>query len=293
MALRFALVVALAAVVFVCPRAAEACAVCATGDATLVPAEGERAFRDRVQLVADFRAGRVEEGGINVDDRRLELSGSYAPSEDLLFTLGVPALTRSISSRAGDLERTSLGDVELRVRATRGRLLAGGVRERFGVFAALKLPTAPQESDPSGALLASALQPGCGSLVPAAGLDYGLARGVWSGFGGLSLWLPFPVRSGPHAGDSIRLAARVQWQPVSFLAVRVGPSFQLDTAGELASGVDDPNSGGVLGYAAGEVALRPVTDLVVSFGAFYPALQLLRGDHREGPIAFATVSYDL
>jgi hypothetical protein len=289
---RFAAVVALAAAVGTLSSPAYACAVCATSDATLTPSGSERPFRSRLQAIADFRAGSVEEGGVTVDDRRLELSAAYAPSEDILLSLGVPALTREISSSAGDVERSSLGDVELRLRVVRTRVLTGGARERFGVLVALKLPTAPEEGDASGALLASALQPGCGSLVPAAGFDYALAKGAWSGYGGISLWLPFAVRTGPHAGDSLRAGARAQWQPFHTVAARVGPSFQIDTAGELANGGDDPNSGGVIGYAAGELAFMPATDLVVSVGGLFPALQVLRGDHHEGPIASATVSYD-
>ncbi|MGO8998533.1 MAG: hypothetical protein ACLQVI_34870 [Polyangiaceae bacterium] len=287
-----AVAVAFAAVCGIVSPPAFACAVCATSDATIAPGDSERPFRSRLQGIADFRAGSVEEGGVTVADRRLELSASYAPNDDLLLTLGVPALTREISSSAGDVARTSLGDVELRLRVVRARTLAGGARERFGVLVELKLPTAPEEFDAAGAPLASTLQPGCSALVPAAGLDYAIAKGKWSGYGGVSLWLPFSVRAAPHAGDSLRAGARLQWQPIHALAVRAGPSFQLDTAGELANGADDPNSGGVIGYAAGELAFTPATDLVVSVGALYPALQVLRGDHHEGAIASATVSYD-
>jgi hypothetical protein len=273
-------------------RPSRACAVCATGDATLTPAGAERPFQNRIQGVADFRAGSVEAGRVMVNDRRLEVSGSYAPSDGFLLTVGVPALTRAISSGAGEAERTSLGDVELRLRVVRSRLLAGGMRERFGVLFELKLPTAPEETDASGVLLASSLQPGCSALVPAAGVDYAVAKGAWSGYAGVSLWLPFAVRAAPHAGDSLRAGARVQWQPVRAVAVRAGPLVEVDTAGELASGADDPNSGGVIGFAAGEVAFTPATDLVLSVGALYPALQALRGDHHEGAIASATVAFD-
>jgi hypothetical protein len=277
---------------------ARACAVCATADPTLTPPESGSAFRNRLLTTLDVREGSASAGGVRVDDRRLELAATYAPTATLLMTLAVPALYRGISTGAGtgqsatDIDRASLGDVELRVRTVRSRTLAGGARQRFGVLAVLKGPTAPLQADGTGALLPSVLQPGCSSIVPAAGMDYAIAHGQWSGYGSISLWLPIPVRAAPHAGDSLRAGARVQWQPLHVLALRAGPSVRLDTAGELAGGGTDPNSGGLIAYAAGELVASLATDFVVEVGALYPALQLLRGDHHEGPIAMASLSYD-
>jgi hypothetical protein len=277
--------------------AAHACAVCATADPTLSSTESEGSFRNRLQTSLDLREGSAFAGGVLVVDRRLELSGTYAPTPSSLLTVAVPALARDVSALAptgaSDVTRTSLGDVELRFRTVRARTLSGGARQRYGVLAALKLPTAPLESDGEGALLPSVLQPGCSSIVPAAGLDYAIAHGAWSATGSVSLWLPIPVRTAaPHAGDSLRAGARVQWQPLTVLAVRAGPSVRVDTAGELAGGGTDPNSGGIIAYAAGELVASVATDFVVQVGALYPALQLLRGDHHEGPVATATLSYD-
>jgi hypothetical protein len=275
------------------PRVARACAVCATADTTLTPQGQEQPFAGRLHASVDVRAGGVEAGGIQVDDRRAELAFAYAPSETLLLTLGVPALSRSIVSPDGaTADRTSLGDIELGLHVVRTRHFDGGLTQRFGVFVGLKLPTAPREADATGAVLSSVLQPGCGSLVPAGGFDYALRSAVWSAYGSLSLWLPFAVRAGPHAGESLRASVRAQWQPTRTIALRAGPSARLDAPGELASGTGDPNSGGVVLYAAGAIVVTPLTDLTIEVGGLYPALQALNGEHREGAIAAVTLGWD-
>jgi hypothetical protein len=184
------------------------------------------------------------------------------------------------------------GDVEVRMNRVHVTLGGGGWSQRFGVMVALKLPTAPLAYGGAGVPLSSVLQTGCGSLVPAGGFDYAIGRAAWTGYAGLSVWLPFAVRSGYHAGDSIRTSLRVQWQPSRTIAVRAGGNLNADTSGAGAGGTTDPDSGGVVGYVAGEIAASPFGDFVVEVGALYPALQLLRGDHREGPVATATLAYD-
>ncbi len=262
----------------------------------MTPHGQEQPFGGRLHLTLDARAGSVEAGDVQVDDRRAEVSVAYAPSETVLLTLGVPALSRAILSPGGSLERTSLGDVELGLHVVRVTRFEGGMIQRFGVFAALKLPTAPLERDASGGVLSSVLQPGCGSLVPAAGADYVVSKGVLAAYGGASLWLPFAVREGPHAGESLRANVGAQWQPLRTLAMRAGTFARLDAAGTLVTtggDADDPNSGGLVGYAAGSVVVTPVTDFTVEAGVLYPALQLLRGEHREGAIAALTLGVDL
>jgi hypothetical protein len=168
----------------------------------------------------------------------------------------------------------------------------GGTRHRLGVLFALKLPTAPLAMGPDGTALSSVLQPGGGSVVPAGGLDYAIGRGAWSGYAGLSVWLPFAVRAGPHAGDSVRTSLRAQWQPSRVLAFRAGANVNAETSCERSAGTVDPDSGGVVVYAAGEVAVTPLPDLVLDVGLLFPAVQALLGDHREGPVATATLAYD-
>jgi hypothetical protein len=273
-------------------RGAEACAVCATADDTVPPRGQEQPFAGRLRLTLDGRAGQVGAAGAVVDDRRAELVAAYAPSDALLVTLGLPALSRRIDDASGVVDRATPGDVELALRVVRVAR-SGPWRRRFGVLAALKLPTAPLERDAGGAVLASVLQPGCGSLVPAIGADGVVERGAWSAHAGASLWMPFAVRWGPHAGESLRASAGMQWQPLASIAVRAGALARLDAAGVLASGADDPDSGGLVAYAAGALVVTPMTDVTLEAGALYPAVQLLRGAHHEGAIAALTLGVDL
>lgn len=291
--LRVLVVVLLGLGIVVHARAARACAVCATADVTMTPVEGEAAFDGRLQLTLDVREGWVSAGNVTVTDHRAELGLHYAPNATFLLSLGVPLLTRQVTGLEDPLVwRTSLGDLELRVDRVRTKRLRYGLRQRFGFFFELKLPTAPLERDGNGTPLSSVLEPGCGSFVPAAGVTYSLARGAWSLSSSLSVWMPFAIRSGYHAGDSVRLAARAQWQPLPSLAVRLGGNVNADTAGEVAAGAVDPNSGGIVAYAAAEVVASPKPDLVVEVGVLYPALTSLLGNHQEGPIAMATLGYD-
>ncbi len=272
---------------------ARACAVCSTADPTLAPVEGEAAFRGRLQATLDAREGWTEAGGVTVDDHRIDLGFRYAPAESWLVTADVPVLARRVSGPSDpETIRVVPGDAELRVDWVRTGRLQGGARQRFGVFAALKLPTAPLQTGGDGLPLSSVLQPGCGSFVPAVGADYWIGRGAFSFSATASAWLPFALRDGYHAGDSLRAGARGQWQPLRVLALRFGPSVEADTEGELGPGRGDPNSGGLLGFLAAEVVASPLPDFTLGAGGLYPVLSLLAGDHRQGPIATATLSYD-
>ncbi|HEY1695393.1 MAG TPA: hypothetical protein VGG39_24660 [Polyangiaceae bacterium] len=286
-----AVAAALAVVCRVAP--ARACAVCATADTTLTPASQEQSFAGRVQATVDYRQGWVEAGGVTVDDHRLEAAMHVAASREVLLTLAAPLLLRDVSA-PGAPAATALvpGDLELRMNRVETTFGAGGTRHRLGVLVALDLPSAPLARGPEGTPLPAVLQPGSGSVVPAGGLDYAIGRGAWTAYAGLSVWLPFAVRAGPHAGESIRTSLRAQWQPSHVLAFRAGGNVNAETACELSAGTIDPDSGGVVVYAAGAIAVTPLPDLVLDVGLLVPAVQALRGDHREGPVATATLAYD-
>jgi hypothetical protein len=274
-----------------------ACAVCATADPSLDAPGAERPFAGRLRSSLDFRMGGVSAGTtagetVDVVDRRLELATSFAPSRSTLLTLSVPALDRSITSAGGRVDALVPGDVEARAQVLAWSNEPAVVRRRVAVFGGFKLPTAPVESDASGQVLPSVLQPGCSAIVPSLGVSWTTARPPWSAVASVAVLLPAPVRPAPHAGDSLRAAFVGQWQPLPFLGARAGVQGRADGAGELADGTTDPSSAGLVGYATAEVIASPARDLVVSAGVLVPALQAWRGDHREGPIAVASAAYD-
>lgn len=276
------------------PSPARACAVCSQSSPTLTGAGGERAYEGRLRASVDGRAGSARTGAgeslVQLDDRRLELALAYAPTPDFLAAVVVPGLYRSMRSQKASGGEAVLGDVDAR---TSYRLWSSGDRQRqLHLVGGLKFPTAPIQSDREGRPLSAELQPGCGSLVPYVGVDYTSTVRMWTLISGGSVFLPVPVREGPHPGYSARARAAVQVQPIRVLAARAGVSARFDATGELSPGRNDPSSGGLVGYVTAGVLVSPTSDLVVSLEAFFPVLQALRGEHRELTIFGAGVAYD-
>ncbi len=278
----------------VLPSPARACAVCSQSSPTLVGAGSEQAYDGRLRASVDGRAGSARTGSgpglVQLDDRRLELALAYAPTPDFLAAVVVPGLYRWMRSPRASGGEAVLGDVDAR---TSYRLWSSGDRQRqLHLVSGLKLPTAPLQADREGRPLSAELQPGCGSLVPYLGVDYTATVRRWTLSAGGSIFVPVPVREGPHPGYSARARAAVQVQPIRYLAARTGVSARFDATGELGPERNDPNSGGLVGYLTAGILVSPTRDLVVSLEAFFPVLQALRGEHRELTIFGAGVAYD-
>ncbi len=292
--MRWLFVALLLAFILLETRPARACAVCSQSSPTLTGAGAERAYQGRLRASVDGRAGSARTGAgdrrVQLDDRRLELALAYAPTPDFLAALVVPGLYRSMRSQRASGGEAVLGDIDAR---TSYRLWSSDDRQRqLHLVSGLKFPTAPLQSDREGRPLSAELQPGCGSLVPYLGVEYTSTLRRWTLSTGGSVFVPVPVREGPHPGYSARARATVQVQPIRYLAARTGVSARFDATGELAPGQNDPNSGGLVGYVTAGLLLSPTADLVVSLEAFFPVLQALRGDHRELTIFGAGVAYD-
>ena len=289
---------ALVPVLVLCAPDARACAVCATADPTLTVAGEEQPFRGRLRLDADVRQGSVSAGDVSLDDRRVEVAVLWAPIRALEVEFAVPYLFRHVvdeqtaSTLERDADEATLGDVELRAQYLAYEARGGFGRRRFGLIGGLKLPTAPLGYDARGVLLASTLQPGCGSIAPSLGAYYATSRGPWSTYASGSLFLPFSIRDGPHASDSARLVLHVQYQPHPRVAGRLGAFVRVDASGQLAPGVDDPNSGGLIGYLTSAIVLSPISDLVVTAGVFLPVIEAFRGTHHESAIVALTLAHD-
>lgn len=273
-----------------------ACAVCASADPTLQAPGFEQPFAQRFRLDVDTLAGQVAEAApdgrrLTLDDLRLAATATYAPTRDLLFSLTVPALERSLHDGAASTSAFMPGDVDARVYGVASRAV-DTARRQLGFFGGLKGPTAPLERDTYGVPLPVELQPGCGSLVPYVGAVYALGRGHYSGQANVAIYLPFSVREQPHPGDSLRATAWFQIQETHAIATRFGVSTRLDATGQLSSTVADLNSGGFVGYVTTDVLVSPATDLVLAVGAMFPAVQAWLGVHRESTIAGIRAAYD-
>jgi hypothetical protein len=274
-------------------RRVRACAVCSAGNPNVSVAGAEEPFASRRRATLDLRLGSVRVGPTTLHDRRLELGLGVALSDSILVSAHVPGLSRDVRRiGAPPVTRVSLGDMEARSNIVAWSDASSPTKKRLLLLAGVKLPTAPLQRDGAGELLPVALQPGCGSIVPTLGFTYVASRGLGTFSTGLAILLPYAVREGPHPGDSVRTSTTFQVQAIPALATRFGIHTKLESTGERAPGVEDRNSGGFVGYAGAEIVLVPFADLVVSIGALFPAVRALRGDHREGSIASATVAYD-
>src|SRR4029079_12407374 len=95
------------------------------------------------------------------------------------------------------------------------------------------------------------------SVVPEAGVVWVWTKGWGSWGASATLVLPFPARSRPHAGDSLRVSAAAQLQPTRAVATRLGIAARLDGGGERATDVRDPDSGGAAADPTPRVAVSP------------------------------------
>jgi hypothetical protein len=279
------------------PGRADACAVCGAGDATLTVMGAERPFAGRLRISGELRAGtaRVTPAigpAIDVHEQRFDLGVAYAPLPTLFLSLSLPLLRREASlSNGAAITAFGLGDVEIRAKHFIWDARKGQYRHQIALQGGLKLPTAPVQRDAYGVSLPADLQPGAGAITPTLGAVYALSNGPWSLYASAAFYLPFAVREGPHSSDSLRAAITGQRQLSPAVATRVGFSTRLDAAGER-DGQPDPSSGGLMGFVSTELVVSPVTDWVFLAGAYFPALQALRGGHREGTILALGATYD-
>jgi hypothetical protein len=286
-----------------------ACAVCGAAETTLPSNGTEVPFEGRKRATLDLRAASFEtsDRALRVVELRAQPGLAMAVGTTTLLDAEVPLLRRTLALDApaarplGPLgasrqapDRTSttmLGDVELRATHTAWRSAPAPVTRRFSISAGVKLPTAPLEHDPAGALVGPDLQPGCGAIVPVVSISHGWRAPLWSAWTSASLLLPVAVREDSHAGDSLRASVTMQLQPSRILATRLGVHGRLDGTGELAGEVVR-RSGGAAVNVAPEIVLSPVGDVVASFGASFPVVQAMRGYRMTAPVLLASVGVD-
>ena len=270
-------------VALVLEGAAAACAVCSSGSpAAAAPSKGP------VTLLLDARAGAARVNRWQLDERRLEITGSYdfsVFSEPFGVDAGLPVLWRTVSGGERAAELVSLGDMETRLRylAWRSRWVS------LSLFLGTKWPTAPVATI-HGVTLPSALQPGCSSVAPFAGASVVRTADEWTFSGIGQILLPFSVREAPHPGDSIRLSGSVERRLTSWLATRTALSVRLETGGFLAADVPDPDSGGAVLYVATEAVLRPSERVTAAVGLTFPVIQGWFGARRESPVAAISIT---
>ncbi len=276
------------------PRPADACGACGAGDTGLTAVGAGAPGEQRFRASAELRFGTVTLGGprdeTHVDEQRLDFTTTYTLIPALRISAIVPVLRRDVAlpDRAAS-SFVALGDMEARVDGALSVDLRPPLRRALTLFGGVRLPTAPEQSD-GGAPLPAALQPGWGAIAPFVGASYSLGWDRFNATLAAALYLPFAMRPGPHAGSALRTSAALAFAPHPKVALRWGIQAKLEASTE-SNGKGDPNSGGFLGFVTTEVLVAPSPGWTCSIGGYFPAVQLLRGAHRQGTIAGASAAY--
>jgi hypothetical protein len=274
-----------------------ACAVCGASERAL-PANGsEVAFEGRKRATLDVRAAAFATTtgpDVRVTELRAEAGAAAAVDPRLLVSVTLPVLRRAITTdvralpdRSARRDETILGDAE--VHATYSAYKTIG--RHATLDAGLKAPTAPLDHDSAGRLLTPDLQPGCSSVVPSLGATYLVSGALVSTWLTASLLMPVSVRDAAHAGDSARASFTLQLQPTQAFATRLGVFARFDGTGEL-DGTTVARSGGGAVHIAPEIVLSPLRDLVLTFGAAFPAIQAMRAYRSSSPVVLASLGLD-
>jgi hypothetical protein len=290
------LVLALTLVVLA-PARARACASCACGDPTLTSLGTEKPARNRLRASLEARH-RVDLIGVpGVDELRLaeqRLDGqlAWAPHERVFLMAALPVLRRDLTYDDGFHRQTwGVGDLELSAKLFLFQDRAFSPRHLVAVMAGAKLPTAPVDRRLNGQALPPELQAGTGSFDAMVGASYAHFAFPWSAYASAQLLLPGAGPEGTRADRSLRGTLAAQRHLGEILAVRLALDLRFDGRG-VESGVADPNSGGLIAFAAPEVLVSPVTDLALSVWIKLSMLNRLDGRHEEPFVAGVSAAYD-
>jgi hypothetical protein len=146
----------------------------------------------------------------------------------------------------------------------------------------LKFPTAPWHADAAGRRLPLEAQSGTGSLDALLGLSLSVFRSKWSGYASTQWAQPVAARDALQPGRSLRASLALQHQSWPWLALRAGADGRW-SAQSREGNEPDPNSGGWLLLAGGDMLFSAFAGASVSAGLRAPVLNRLRGSHDEGP----------
>lgn len=288
---------ALAAVMtlFSFAREAKACAVCASGDATMRPREASRPVAGTFGAAVDVRAGSLAvQNTVRLSEWRSEASMHVTLNSTVRLRLAVPVLARQIVGIPVDEGRQAvMGDVIPSVDAVVSEAREGKTTRTTAITLGLGLPTAPATTDARGLYLPSMLQPGCNSIIPEAQVSYRLQRGELSFTVSPRARLPMPVRAAPHRGAMVALGLGAQYQPHPRFAARLTTVARYELEGANGDGRGDGISGGFVGYLAPEVVVRPTMDLALTLGMSAPVVQALGGNQRESVVFSAGLAWEI
>lgn len=271
-----------------------ACATCLCGDPTITTMGAEKPFSGRLRGSVDWltRSERVGQGGVSehkIDEERITLSVSYAPSDDWIFAVSVPLVEKEV--RRFDLSRetaSGVGDADLSA-----RWYLGNTRKHlWGMQFGVRVPTSSEQKSGGEAIDFDA-QPGAGATVPSLGLWYGNFRSPDFFYASAVYQLAVDTGyQGYEMGDVLLVTSHAQR---GLWGHRLALSFSLDgrwKKRDAYSGETDADSGGMLIMATPGISWTPVTDLIFNVGYQIPAIENLYGEQEEKPNLRIGVTYD-
>lgn len=267
---------------------ASACASCGCGDPTLTAMGVEQPFQGRLRsaLELSYRSDRIGTPGVDelsLRELRADAALAWAPIDTFFLVASVPFVYREARDASlAQSDAWGLGDIELRGKWFAYRDRAFAPRILVALVGGLKLPTAPWQKDPDGERAPLEAQPGTGSLDLLLGPAIAVFAGDVSAALSAQWFQPITTRAPLEPGSSLRGSLALQHQTLAWLALRALSEGRWDRPA-YEDGERDPNSGGWVLFAGGDVLVSPAEDVSIAVGARAPVLEQLEGEHDEGP----------
>ena len=273
-----------------------ACSTCMVGDPTLTLMGTEKPYAGRLRMSLDYFSRDEEIGveGVNkrtIDDQRTRLDIAYAPTRRIMLGLRIPYVNRTLESfNLATQESTALGDVRLTAKFF--------LQEKdhfqthmYGLLAGVRLPTASEQSE-NGVPLEFDAQPGVGSAIYNAGLWYSYFKFPWMLYlTGTFHYMPEEGFQGFRAGNALSTVIGVQYASDYNIAYQLAYQSRYSEKDTFFD-IDDPDSGGYIGFIAPGLVYSIKTDLLFFANVRVPVIENLNGNHEEGTIFNIGVTYD-
>lgn len=278
------------------PSVSQACSTCMVGDPTQSLMGAEKPYEDRLRMSLDYLSRSEELGreGFNkktIDEQRLSLGVAYAPGRRWMLGVNLPWVNRELESFNLSNESVStIGDMTLTVKNFM-QAKTSMQKNMYGFLGGVKLPTASEQLDGSGAPLDFDVQPGQGATVVNAGGWYARFNFPYLFYASASYHVASEGYQDFQAGDALVYNATAQYATdysLSYYLGLEGRSSQRDSF----AGVDDPDSGGSIVFVAPGVIYTMMPDLLLNAVLKLPVLDGLNGDHTESAIFSIGVTYD-
>jgi hypothetical protein len=275
-----------------------ACSTCKCGDYTITLMGAEKPFADRLRVSFDYLT-RAESAGVAgeteqvTNEDRYSFGASYAFSRGLSIAVRVPYVHKRVESvEEGTQEASGVGDVDVVSRIVLFREQTALPRHLAGVLVGARLPTSTEVKDADGKLLDIDVQPDAKAFAPSLGAWYGYY--AYPVFISASTNYLFYGRRGAQnfgAGDAWTASVTGQYAFWQDWAAQLGLDMRASQKNQF-SGVDDEDSGGVLGVLNLGLSRRLFDELLINVGTQIPVIKRLNGEQVEHPNFRLGLTYD-